>query len=100
MATAVRARARGFDVWTIFRWWWGGSDSTDANTLRSYDERSAGSPSEFRLFPGFPLAFGLFCFCFFFLLARRYRARCAGQALYTTATDAPNTLTAATFHVI
>lgn len=44
----------------MFRWW-GGSDPTDANTLY-YDGWSAGLPSEFRLFPGFPLVFGLFFF--------------------------------------
>lgn len=76
-------RARGFNVWTIFRWW-GGSDPTDVNTL-CYDEwsASAGSPSEFRLFPGFPRAFGLF----FFFTARRNRARRVGPAL-NTAPDA------------
>lgn len=72
----MRARSRGFDVWTAMFKWWGGSDPTDANTLY-YDEWSAGSPSEFRLFPGFPLVFGLF----FFSLARRNRARRVGPAL-------------------
>lgn len=57
----MRARSRGFDVWTAMFKWWGGSDPTDANTLY-YDEWSAGSPSEFRLFPGFPLVLGLFFF--------------------------------------
>lgn len=86
-------RARGFDVWTIFCWW-GGSDPTDVNTLLRYDEWSAGSPSEFRLFPGFPLAFGLFFF-FFVALARRNRARRVGLALNTV----PNArVTAAAVH--